>query len=419
MNKKLIKIPLLLILILIVVLQLVYCQKPKETPPEKKVMPKGIGVSIHGNLNEQEIKMMKKSGVKYVRVDLFWDVIEKQKGQYNFDQYDKLNKMLKENDIKPFYILDYSNKLYEKRNSIVTEKGRDAFGNYVRATVKHFKGQYAVWEIWNEPNLEMFWNNQPSYKDYGLLVEKVAPIIKKYDKTGVVVAPALSGISDDSLQWLEQLLKNKEVTTDLDAISVHPYRTSRPETALDDYNKLRKLIDKYSDKKLPILSGEWGYPVNARIDNIVITEQKQAELLVRMMLLNNSKDIPVSVWYDWRNDGTDPNNDQHNFGLLTHDYQPKQSYNALVNFNKVLKGYNFNKRLEYGQPNDYIFKFTSEKGKSVIVFWTTGPSHPITINFPSGKGKIVNIMGEEQPVNWNEKQIILNLSSSPSYLVIE
>ena len=33
----------------------------------------------------------------------------------------------------------------------------DAFGNYVTQTVKHFPG-IRYWEIWNEPDVSMFWN---------------------------------------------------------------------------------------------------------------------------------------------------------------------------------------------------------------------------------------------------------------------
>lgn len=401
--------------------QLVSCQKSKEHPPISKneVGPKGIGVNIHGNLSEQEVKQIRDAGIKYVRVDLFWNSIEKEKGHYDFGQYDKLNQILKENNIKPYYVLDYSNKLYEKDHSIVTEQGRKAFGKYVKAIVKRFKGQNGIWEIWNEPNLEMFWNNQPGYKDYGLLVETVAPIIKKYDKSGVVVAPAISGISDTSLEWLKQLFKNEKVVADLDAISVHPYRNTKPETTLEEYDKLKGIIDKYGHKDLPIISGEWGYPVNTKTENVTITEQKQAEFLVRMFLINASQHIPVSIWYDWRNDGLDPDNNQHNFGLLTYEYKPKQSYFALVNFSRVLKGYQFDKRLEYAQPNDYVLKFINNKGKQILVFWTTESTHYMTINFPSGKGKLISMMGETQSVKWNQKQIVLKFSSAPNYLIID
>ncbi|WP_186806727.1 GH39 family glycosyl hydrolase [Priestia megaterium] len=421
MTKISVKYLMVFLIMIFIFVQLVSCQGSKEHPPmsKDKEIPKGIGVNIHGNnLSEQEVKKMKDAGVDYIRVDLFWNTIEKKKGHYDFREYDKLNKILKENNIRPYYILSYSNNLYEKNNSIVTEQGRNAFGKYVKATVKRFKGQNGIWEIWNEPNLEIFWNDQPSYKDYGLLVNSVAPIIKKYDQSGILVAPAISGISDASLEWLKQLFKNKKVVASLDAISVHPYRNTKPETVLEDYVKLKGIIEDYGHRDLPIISGEWGYPVNTKTENVTITEQKQAEFLSRMLLINASQNIRISIWYDWRNDGLDPNNNQHNFGLLTHEYKPKQSYFALVNFNRVLKGYSFNKRLEYAQPNDYVLEFTNNKGRKVLVFWTTKSSHYMTIDFPKGKGELISTVGEKQSVKWNQKQVVLELSSAPTYLII-
>ncbi|MFC6601714.1 hypothetical protein ACFQDF_08870 [Ectobacillus funiculus] len=41
----------------------------------------------------------------------------------------------------------------------------------------------------------------------------------------------------------------------VDAISVHPYHGDNPESVVD-YKKLRNLINKYTSKELPIISGE-------------------------------------------------------------------------------------------------------------------------------------------------------------------
>lgn len=45
------------------------------------------------------------------------------------------------------YVLDYSNPLYEKKKSIVTEQGREAFANYVKAIMQRYSEQGAIWEI--------------------------------------------------------------------------------------------------------------------------------------------------------------------------------------------------------------------------------------------------------------------------------
>lgn len=44
------------------------------------------------------------------------------------------------------------------------------------------------------------------------------------------------------------------------AVSVHPYRNTVPETALPDFAALAQLIGQYADgHAMPMINGEWGY----------------------------------------------------------------------------------------------------------------------------------------------------------------
>ncbi|GAA3318985.1 hypothetical protein GCM10020331_024020 [Ectobacillus funiculus] len=133
---------------------------------------------------------------------------KRKKGKYDFvtTGYDELNKLLIDNGIQPFYILDYSNQLYEQK-SINCNRGRqEGLRKLCKCcNKKRYRGQGIIWEIWNEPNIEkFFWYDQPSYEDYSLLVKEIAPIIKRNDTSGLVVAPALAAIHEDSLKWLEE-----------------------------------------------------------------------------------------------------------------------------------------------------------------------------------------------------------------------
>ncbi|MCP6134729.1 hypothetical protein NL393_36685, partial [Klebsiella pneumoniae] len=77
---------------------------------------------------------------------------------------------------------------------------------------------------------------------------------------------------------------------------------------------------------------------------------------------------PVVFWYDFRNDGTQAENQEHNFGLVRNDYSPKMSYVALATFNNVLAGYHWDK--EIVNKNNVVINQYS-RGKSIIqVGWT-------------------------------------------------
>lgn len=381
-------------------------------------MPLGVGVSFHFTGNPSDIMMMKKAGIKIARTDLLWSKIEKNKGQYQYDGYDELTNGLIKSDIKPYYILNYSNRLYEKNFSIVTPEGQKAFINYVEDVTSRYKDKGVIWEIWNEPNILKYWDTRPNYKDYALLVEKSSKVIKKNDPSGTVVAPALAGLNEESLSWLEEVIK-RGLLKDIDAISVHPYRASSPETVIHDYSQLRKLLKKYNYSQLPVIAGEWGYPSNAQWYNIKLSRKQQAQYLVRTYLVNELQGIPISIWYDWKNDGENLLEPEHNYGIREYDVSnSKEAYTALRTMTKTLSGYVFTKRVNVGSSNDYVLEFSNKKNKKIIVYWTTNTNHYIKVS-QKGKGKIIFMYGDYIG-NFNlYKNPILEVTESPRYLIFE
>jgi hypothetical protein len=78
----------------------------------------------------------------------------------------------------------------------------------------------------------------------------------------------------------------------------------------------------------------------------VFSREQQGHYLARQFLVNLSLGIPVSIWYDWRNDGADPQNLEHNFGTVTFDHQSKPAYVAMQKLAQALGGMRFVKRLD-------------------------------------------------------------------------
>ena len=52
---------------------------------------------------------------------------------------------------------------------------------------------------------------------------------------------------------------------------------------------------------------------------------------------NIASGVPISIWYDWRDDGDNPKNPEHRFGLVHREYHegrdpvydPKPAYQAM------------------------------------------------------------------------------------------
>ncbi len=380
-------------------------------------IPDGFGVNVHFTGLPRDLQMIADAGFKFIRMDLAWSRVEQTKGKYDFkgSGYDSLTLGCEKLGIRVLYILDYSNKLYESDRSVRTDAGRKAFADFAETAAKRYTGKGILWEIWNEANLEHFWSPQPSVDDYCKLVEACASRIKQADPSGQVVAGATSKIP---LEWFEGCFK-KGLLNWIDVLSVHPYRSQPPETVIQDYTKLRVLIARYApvSKQIPVISGEWGYS-NINWDKSQLTEQQQADYLVRMFLINSYQNIPVSIWYDWKNDGTDRNEREHHFGTVLHDLNPKAAYLAAKVLSSTLMGYSISEKIDLGNENDFAFKLTNGKSEA-IVFWTLGPKHNVTLPIDPTEVTLVGIYGGKVIINWKTEHLNLRAERSPQYLLIK
>ena len=295
---------------------------PSLPPP---VIPDCLGVNIHfTDPKPGELEMLAAAGFKWVRMDFGWGGTERKKGEYDFSAFDRLVAALDQFKIRAVFILDYGNPLYADpgdkspfTSRANTPEFREAFGKWAVAAVRHFKGRGYLWEMWNEPN-GGFWKSADKTGDYIALAKSTGEALRQAGLLGpkgeAFIGPATSTID---LPYLEACFK-AGLLDYWDAVSVHPYRQNAPETVVEEYRALRALIAAYTpkDKNIPIVSGEWGYSTAWKNFN----DEKQARYLVREFVVNKLNGIPLSIWYDWHDDGTNPQEGEHRFGIVQHEY---------------------------------------------------------------------------------------------------
>jgi polysaccharide biosynthesis protein PslG len=395
-------------------------------------LPDGLGVNIHfTDPKPGEMEMLAGVGFRWIRMDLIWQKTEIKKGKYDFSAYDRLLTNLEKHKIRAILILDYNHQFYDKGLSPYTEVGRRAFAEWAVAAVSHFKGRDVLWEMYNEPNIG-FWTPQTNVKDYIKLALAVGKAIHKTNPQEIFIGPATAGVA---FPFLEECFK-AGLLNYWTAVSVHPYRGTRPETATEEFQTLRKLIDRYTpkNKKIEIISGEWGYPSIPKwgypaIPNLGknLDEENQGKYLARQWLNNLANNIILSIWYDWQDDGIDPNNPEHKFGIVRNAYrrgqklvfEPKPSYHSAKTLVNMLNGFQFEKRLALASTNDYILKFRNKKtGEIRLAAWTISENeHEVIIPEYSGLVRITTHLGQESPLLVAKIDgLLVTLTDAPKYL---
>jgi hypothetical protein len=357
-----------------------------QIPPA--VIPAGVGVNIHFITGHaRDLDLITNAGFKFVRMDFSWQATERKAGVYDWVEYDALTASLEQRGMRAIYILDYVNELYEPMvdaRRAVGERAPErhlasprhpesvtAFARWSAAAARHFQGRHILWEIYNEPNGD-FWRPRPDAAEYTTMALATAKAIREAEPSATIIAPAMSGFE---WKYMEYFLKSG-VLEFLDGVSVHPYRppSSPPETAAADYKRLRELMDRDAPKskrgKIPILSGEWGYASNTK----GVSLETQAAFAVRQQLSNLLNGVPLSIWYDWKNDGRDPDDGEQNFGTVKDDLQPKPAYAALKTMTEELNGYRLQKK-SASTETDFILIFVNGDGHEKVAAWTLAQPH--------------------------------------------
>lgn len=395
-------------------------------------IPQGLGVNIHSTGPQPgEIKMIADAGFRWVRMDFKWDLTERERGRYEFGEYDLLMKALDEYQIRALFILDYGNPLYEGGNPPRTASAQQAFARWASAAAKHFSNRGIMWEVYNEPNNSVFWPPGSNVSEYIELALAVGRAFRAEVPHEQLIGP---GVSRIDFPFLEACFK-AGLLDYWSGVSVHPYRKTDPETAALEYCRLRKLIQQYRtrsgsdgvltnsalpDKDMPIISSEWGYSSAWR----GMTEEKQAARLSRELLTNAANGIPISIWYDWRNDGSDPSQAEHNFGLVRNAYQagrdqvyePKAAYLAAKTFSDYFSGYVYEQRLAVGRDDDYVLVFKNSEDRRFAAWTTSTTAHRIDIPSDKGEFRIVRHTGESAgTVSSGPSGVSIEVSSQPVY----
>lgn len=404
-----------------------YCYMPPAGPVPGQARGFLFGISEHPQWyprEEQDLMAMAAAwaGIKVIRDGIDWRKMQPAKDQWRFDSFDFFLEVFAKYGIElaPTYpgpLPQWATAAdWKPAKPVNRGRPRPDYGywaEFVRTFVERYKGRIRFVETWNEPDLLSFANFTP--EEYVRLMEIAYKETKKVDpgiqvQSGGFTTFRLDPSATSDPRFMEKSVRNGKDFYDIFAFHGHgPFHRY-----VINLGNLAEMRTSLGDTK-PWWANE------TAISTVHAGEIGQAETLFRKFLYSWAHGAIGYNWYNLRNKGFDPKNNEHNFGLITKDFYPKPAY---VTYNMLARYYREGEFIRSVDPGtgQHGYLFRGKSGDYLLANWNGDPAagdiRPVIINGVTGKAFIIDLWGNETPVEIANGTLILPVTRRPSTLRI-
>ena len=405
--------------------------QPVDEPPS----PFGLGAYLHRvstqpRLLEKVADLAARTGAGWTREEFNWNLIEPRPGEYHQPSLAALDRVVEEAAARGMEVVGLITGVSNWSSGGMapsTEAQFRDFAGFVTFVVDRYRGRIRYWEIWNEPNTDLFWPPKANPADYVRLLTLAAAAAREVNPGVRIIGGSVAELKDLLFVFSLFLLGAGEA---MDILSVHPYTSPKPlENSPAELNLslLPGLTGLFGPPK-PIWVTEIGFPTC--LGSSGVDETGQAELLVRAYLSLLATGVETAAWYDLRDDGLDPWNCEDRFGLVTHQedlipLRPKPAFSAFGTMTGLLAGLDFSRRLELGPGRRGLVFESFWAGSQTLVLWlVTDPAQEsdgqrtetLKLALSGRVDSVVDLFGRPYDHSFDGRTLSLTLSGSPVYV---
>ncbi len=343
---------------------------------------------------KNDFEFLNKHNINLLRISFGWDAIETEKGKFEWLFWDDFVKMAVDDygiTLVP-YICYTPQWISRGANDTLffwnyPPKDFNEFGVFMTRLVNRYKDRIKTWELWNEPDIEIYW--QGSVKEFAEFIKVGADAVKKADPSSKVV---LGGLAYDP-NFLLQLFRDNGLSPYIDIVNCHNYYETwhrhSIESITEYINEITDIIWRYGNKQ-SLWMAEVGYSTfrkgarvsesfSAYYDYEHTPEYQAVELFKTLTLAVSTEKLSAITWYELKDlppsEGVIGDNDNNRFlGVAYPDWKDKPAAKSLEFFNSLFSSAykSIDDKVTLDAPigsDSRAHAFQTENGDVIVVAW--------------------------------------------------
>lgn len=272
-------------------------------------------------------------GAEWIRLGVIWRDIEPSPGTFRWEGLDERLNIALDAGLRPLLLI-HTTPAWVSGFGTVGSGAAQQYAQFAAQVAERYRDQADAYEIWNEPNIDRFWEN-PSPESYAELLTATAPRLREIDPDAEVVsaglAPALNidGYSvtiDRFLRGLYELDALRDVT----AVGIHPYSYPELPSGSSHWNtfsqlpKIQAIMHSHGDYTRSIWLTEYGAPSSGEGG---VGTALQADMVVEaLQLTDDNRSLGPIFMYTMYDLNLGAEDRESYFGLLYGPGDPKPAY---------------------------------------------------------------------------------------------
>lgn len=279
---------------------------------------------------------------------------------------------------------------------------------YVREYFLHTKGRMRYYEVWNEADIAFA--NFP-WVEYIELQRIAYEELKKINPDAFLLTNGYACGPGGGRTDRNHLQKTLRDAGSYDILAFHGHCT---------YPVYKPQIKDLVDAIGKIAPAKQWYCNETAVTSSEVSKLQQGVTLFQKLIFSWANGAMGYTWYDFRDDGYDPEFSEHNYGMVTRDFYPKPVYNVFNTLTKHLTQAEYLKELSYvGIIEGYLFR--GNDGNLYYAFWRdleSKNSKPVRLDKVRGKAMLIDMFGNEKALPVTAGYVTLSPQEMPCFLKI-